>query len=74
MTAIQFLLFTRITDIYIVGADCTGARINESTGKTYNTRGWSEMKRWASKIPNVNINIVNPVGLKGMFNDVYIDA
>ena len=74
MSAIQFLLFTGITEIYLVGIDCIGARIKETKVKKYNLKGWIKMKEWVSKMPSVNINIVNPVGLKGMFNDVYIDA
>tara|TARA_B100000700_G_C14969310_1_gene820494 strand:+ start:144 stop:794 length:651 start_codon:yes stop_codon:yes gene_type:complete len=71
MTAIQFLLFTGVTDIYIVGADCNGPRINETRGKKYNLRGWMKMKKWIDEMSHVNINIVNPIGLTDIFKNYY---
>ena len=71
MTAIQFFLLTGINDIYIAGVDCSGSRINETNKKEYNIQGWIELKKWLKDFPKVKLSIINPVGLKGLFNDIY---
>ena len=71
--ALQFLLWTGVKKIYIVGADITdGRRIGELPMQNYvkqNHLGrWKEFEKWvAIAYPDVEIIPLNPVGLKGMF-------
>jgi glycosyltransferase involved in cell wall biosynthesis len=72
--ALQFLLWTGVKRIYIVGADITDSRrIGEGkSGQDYvrqNHLGrWKEFEEWVKyEYPNVEIRPLNPVGLRGMF-------
>lgn len=72
--ALQFLLWTGVKKIYIVGADITdGRRVGESAATQDYARQnhlgrWKEFERWvAEAYPNVKIVPLNPVGLRGMF-------
>lgn len=72
--ALQFLLWTGVKRIYIVGADITdGRRIGEETpSQDYAAQNhlgrWREFERWVrGAYPKVSIVPLNPVGLKGMF-------
>jgi glycosyltransferase involved in cell wall biosynthesis len=74
--ALQFLLWTGVRKIYIVGADITdGRRIGEEkASQDYVAQNhlerWREFEAWVSKsYPEVEIVPINPVGLKGMFSD-----
>lgn len=73
--ALQFLLWTGVTRIYIVGADITdGRRICEDKPaqdyvKQNHLGRWKEFESWAaSAYPEVEIVPLNPVGLRGMFS------
>ena len=72
--ALQFLLWTGVKKIYIVGADIKdGRRIGEKPTQDYvkqNHLGrWQEFEKWVGKAyPDVEIEPVNPVGLQGMFS------
>lgn len=68
MSAIQFLIFTGIKKIYLVGIDCTGARIKESKSKKYNLKGWYKMREWIDTLHDVSIININPVGLIDIFD------
>lgn len=72
--ALQFLLWTGVKRIYIVGADITdGRRIGEDKPaqdyvKQNHLGRWREFERWvATAYPDVEIIPINPVGLRGMF-------
>lgn len=72
--ALQFLLWTGVSKIYIVGADIKdGRRFNEDISyqdyeSQYHLDRWKEFEQWVAKAyPNVEIIPLNPVGLKGMF-------
>jgi len=72
--ALQFLLYTGVARIYIVGADIIdGRRIGEEKpAQNYARQNhlgrWLEFERWvAATYPHVEIIPLNPVGLKDMF-------
>lgn len=72
--ALQFLLWTGVKKIYIVGADITdGRRVGEEKATQNYVRQnhvgrWLEFERWVFKAyPDVEITPLNPKGLKGMF-------
>ena len=68
MTAIQFLIFTGVLTIYLVGVDSTGARVGETTCKNYNMTGWYKMKEWIDTLHGINIISINPIGLIDLFD------
>ena len=76
-SAFQFVLWTNPARIFIVGADCnaTGNAFNEQY-KHWNYSGqlssWQKLKQFADDVyPKTEIISVNPIGLKGLFKDVY---
>ena len=87
LQAMQFILFTNPKRIYVVGIDCTAASRQYFVGEGYDTstRGenlknndrmqvtdWKRLKNFvAMYFPETEIYIVNPIGLKGIFKDVY---
>lgn len=76
-SAIQFALWTNPKRIYLVGCDCsTNGHFYETT--IPNTidplvkRGYQSLKKFAAAFyPDTEIISINPVGLKGLFKDVY---
>ena len=80
-SALQFALYTNPKKIYIVGCDCTTGHFHPESKV-----GWGEnlsgqvpwWKRFQQHVndywPHTEIISVNPVGLKGMFKDVYTQA
>ena len=79
--AMQFLLYTRPKKIYLVGCDCSeghfdGTRIDNQNGSMRHIiKGWSLLKDFVKHYyPDIEIISVNPVGLKGMFKDIYTDS
>lgn len=79
--ALNFLLYTKVSKIYIVGCDCSerlcfdGRKIINSGDGTYEIykQGWYRAKEFIenNKIKTEIIS-VNPVGLKGLFKDITI--
>lgn len=75
--AFQFALFTNPKRIYLVGCDSTIGYFNEKTDKEPKKNEllyklWKEMKEFADVYyPETEIISVNPVGLKGLFKDLY---
>ena len=79
--ALNFLLYTKVSKIYIVGCDCSerlcfdGREIINSGDGTYEMykQGWYRAKEF---IENNNIKTeiisVNPVGLKGLFKEIIL--
>lgn len=74
--ALQFLLHTGVSRIYIAGADITRAqRVGELPDTNPNDYvdqnfigRWQEFRDWAAvHCPDVEFRVVNPVGLRGMF-------
>ena len=90
MQAMQFALFTNPSKIYLVGIDCDTATSGYFTGSSTDTsfRGESQvindnnsLKYWARceafrnlYYPETKIISINPVRLKGMFEDVYTES
>ena len=84
--AIQFALFTNPKRIFIVGCDVSDkghfykddkdklikcGKINSPMLKL----GWLRIKKFARQhYPNTEIVSINPVGLRGLFKDVYTDG
>ena len=73
-SAMQFALFTNPKRIYLVGCDCSSGYYD---GKGGNNAApfievWKELKKFADiYYPETEIISVNPVGLKGLFTDLY---
>jgi len=72
--ALQFLLWTGVSKIYVVGADITdNRRFNEEKSiqnyeGQFHLQRWKEFESWVLKThPEVKIIPLNPVGLRGMF-------
>ena len=72
--ALQFLLWTGVKRLYIVGADITdGRRIGEAVATQDYVRQnhlgrWKEFEKWVKDAyPDVEIIPLNPIGLRGMF-------
>jgi len=76
-SALQFALWTNPSKIYLVGCDCTQSghfyeNRRSSSISTKLTFGYECLKRFATTYyPDTEIVSVNPVGLKGLFRDVY---
>ena len=76
-SAIQFILWTNPERIFIVSADCraTGNAFNKQEipfDYSYQYRYWVRLKQFADDVyPKTEIISVNPIGLKGLFKDVY---
>jgi hypothetical protein len=77
--AMQFILWTNPKKIYLVGCDCAGTNYfcgNEQTVMALDnlSNGWQEMKKFVNRhYPDTEIISVNPIGLKGIFNDLYTE-
>ena len=77
--ALQFALFTKPSRIYLVGCDVSGKleHFNNSSSikvphSKYFKLGFGILKRFVKEnYPEVEIVSVNPVGLKGLFEDYY---
>ena len=77
--AFQFALWTHPDKIFLVGCDCssghsalTGSCNNHDFGYLINP--WKKAKKFADEYyPDIEITSINPVGLKGIFNDIYTD-
>lgn len=80
--ALQFALYTRPKQLFLVGCDCadTGHYDDDGSIKFYNfvsawQMGYRCFKKFAAlHYPDTEIISVNPVGLKGMFHDVYTES
>lgn len=78
-SAIQFALFTNPKKIYLVGCDCTSGYFDLKNKKIKSNktliRIWKELREFArTYYPDTEIISVNPVGLKGVFKDLYQDG
>ena len=80
--ALNFLFYVGVSRIYIVGCDCSGNTcfndVKGINGAEFGyepfSRGWQRAKKFIEKnsLP-IEMISVNPVGLKGLFKDIYID-
>jgi len=77
--ALQFALYTHPKQLYIVGCDCSyqyGQHFDSSQGASMHIdlvrKNWDLMKKHISTYyPDIEVFSVNPVGLVGLFNDIY---
>ena len=78
--AMQFALYTQPKRLFIVGCDCGGGyadsslSTNDVIDKSHQEMvyNWKLLKQFADKYyPNTQIVCINPVGLKGLFDEVY---
>ena len=79
--ALQFLLYTGVTTIYLVGCDVTVSdRAGDTIGSNTNNyarqgflKRWRQFAQWvAQAYPHVRIINVNPIGLCGLFKEELI--
>lgn len=76
-SAIQFIAYANPKQLYLVGCDCnTAGQFNTKTPNHLNLNcvknGWQKTKEFMSiYYPETKIVSINPVGLTGLFNDVY---
>lgn len=89
LQALQFILYTQPSKVYIVGVDCTVGTKGHFVGKNadntkrkedvsfmdrVNIDEFKKFKQFAKTYyPDTEIISVNPVGLKGLFKDIYTD-
>lgn len=77
--AMQFIFYTNPRRIYIVGCDCENTghfnnskKVASDPNFTEVKRGWKLIKKFQEiYYPETQIISVNPVGLKGLFEDLY---
>ncbi|MBE6445117.1 MAG: glycosyltransferase family 2 protein [Alphaproteobacteria bacterium] len=79
--ALQFMFYTNPKKIYLVGCDCTlEPHFYDETKKSNLNlpgimQGWREVQKFAKDFhPETEVISINPVGLKGMFRDVYTES
>ena len=80
--SLQFMLWTNPETIYLVGCDCSDSHYDNTPllDKTFNDLSflilpWKEMKIFANAYyPETEIISVNPIGLRGIFRDVYTQS
>jgi len=79
-TALDFILYAGFSKIYLVGCDCSFAghfngEKQEADPSNQFLRGWRIVRDHVRIFyPDVEVISINPVGLKGMFRDVYTDS
>lgn len=79
--ALHFALFTMPKQIFLVGCDCAPTGHYDGSGGFSNNcvsvifNSWKWVKEFVDRFyPGIEIISVNPVGLKGMFHDVYTES
>lgn len=75
-SAMQFILWTNPAKIYLVGCDCTTNGYFNGNGTNFLPDDivdeWRKLKEFALRYyPETKIISINPVGLKGLFDDLY---
>ena len=79
-SALQFALFTNPKKLYLIGCDCSNLGhfhqerqcVVNGSDLSYQFESWKLFKQFADKFyPGTEIISVNPVGLAGLFNDIY---
>ena len=77
-SALQFICYTNPKRIYLVGCDC-GTSYSPSACRVDNynhhIKLWESFRNFISTVyPNTEVISVNPIGLKGIFKDVYTNS
>ena len=81
-SAMQFAIYTNPSKIYLVGCDCTnGEHFYKDNAEAYSNKFddlyniWVNIKEYLKEnYPDTEVISVNPVGLKGLFKDVYTQS
>lgn len=80
-SAFQFALYTNPQKIYLVGCDCSTGHFHKEVTNGLGAslipqiQWWKRLKKYLNDYyPQLNIISINPVGLKGMFRDVYTQS
>lgn len=75
LAAMQFALYTNPKEIYLIGCDCSNGHYIKHSGNskfTHLIKPWIKLKEFAEiYYPETRIISVNPIGLKGIFEDFY---
>ena len=72
--ALSFALWTHPKRIFLVGCDCSNLYFDGTKGKSFQflKKGWEKARDFCfNSYPDIEIISINPVGLKGLFKDVY---
>jgi hypothetical protein len=79
-SAAYFAIYTGMKKLYLVGCDCAsnGYFNKREQEQHFNTRNlikhWKIFKRYVSAFhPDVEIISINPIGLRGIFKDIYTE-
>lgn len=76
--ALHFAFYTNPKRIYLVGCDCSSGYFDnekETNDCSFLVEGYQKFKQFRDVYyPETEIISVNPVGLKGIFKDVYTEA
>ena len=82
--ALDFALWTHPKRIFLVGCDCTtngyfkeqkSPIATTKEGYEYFKYGWEQIKYYIyGHYPDVEIISINPIGLKGLYKDVYTQS
>lgn len=72
----QFVLFCGFKEINIVGCDIIGSKYflkyNKQTKIDHLLKSWDNFKIFIdNNFSHLKINVINPIGLKGYFTDIY---
>lgn len=74
-SAMQFILWTNPEKIFLVGCDCSSGYFDDRKNAhslNHLIKNWVELKKFAEKYyPETKIFSINPIGLKGVFEDVF---
>lgn len=79
-SAMQFILYTHPKTIYLVGCDCSSGYAYKTQQTNYldvmeQTNSWRILKDYISfYYPQQRVVSINPVGLKGLFEDYLTDS
>lgn len=78
-SALQFACFTLPKRLFLVGCDCSCGHFHSDDNipkdLSYQFNTWKQFKAFASEIyPQIEIISINPIGLKGIFHDVYTQS
>lgn len=81
-SALQFALYTNPKKIYLAGCDCTDfghfhkerSGVTDSLSLSYQVKIWEKLAFFLnSYYPKTEIISINPIGLRGLFKDVYTE-
>ena len=78
--ALHFAVYTNPKRIYLVGCDCSNAGYFDGSAQLFANlpkwvAGYKKMKAFVERFyPETEIVSINPIGLRGLFRDVYTES